>query len=93
MTHVFNSFFCAIPPALRPDWGKKMNELVKPGGYLITLAFPLDGDRPGGPPYSVSLPAYDEVMGSSWEKVLDKIPNEVIGTSVGRMRLVIYKKL
>jgi len=87
------TFFCAIPHELREGWGKQMRDLVKPGGYLITLAFPLDGDRKGGPPYSVNLPAYVAVLGEGWEKVLDKIPDEVVGTSVGRMRLVIYKKL
>ncbi|KIM36674.1 hypothetical protein M413DRAFT_286842 [Hebeloma cylindrosporum] len=35
------TFFVAIPPAMRPDWAKQMTKLVKPGGYLITLVFPI----------------------------------------------------
>ncbi len=60
---------------------------------MITLVYPMDGDRKGGPPFSVDIPSYDAVLGSGWEKVLDKVPEEVTGSSVGRMRLVIWKKL
>ena len=35
-----------------------MGRLVKPGGNLVTLMFPLDGDRAGGPPFSVSKADY-----------------------------------
>lgn len=70
-----------------------MCNLIKSGGYLITLVYPMDGDRKGGPPFSVDIPSYDAVLGSGWEKVLDKVPEEVTGSSVGRMRLVIWKKL
>ncbi|KAF5385555.1 hypothetical protein D9757_006742 [Collybiopsis confluens] len=34
------TFYVAIPPSMRPAWGTKMQELVKPGGHLITLMFP-----------------------------------------------------
>jgi len=87
------TFFCAIPLELREGWGKQMCNLIKSGGYLITLAFPIDGDRKGGPPFSVDIPSYAAVLDSGWEKVLDKVPEEVTGNSMGRMRLVIWKRL
>jgi hypothetical protein len=37
------AFFCAIPPAMRPEWAKRYSELVRPGGVLITLMFPIGG--------------------------------------------------
>jgi methyl halide transferase len=36
---VEQTFFCAIDPALRPAYAKKMHELLKPGGKLIGLLF------------------------------------------------------
>jgi SAM-dependent methyltransferase len=45
--------FCAIDPERRPEYADIMERLLKPGGILIDLAFPLDG-RPGGPPFAVS---------------------------------------
>jgi len=47
-------FLCAMPPELRPDWAQRMTELVKPGGYLICLEFPLYKDRSlPGPPWGL----------------------------------------
>ncbi|KIJ70295.1 hypothetical protein HYDPIDRAFT_23413 [Hydnomerulius pinastri MD-312] len=87
------TFFVAIPPALRSDWGKQMSALLKQGGYLITLVFPLDLPLDGGPPFHVKPEHYDEVLEQSWEKVLDEIPEESIPTHIGRERLVVYRKL
>ena len=35
------TFFCAIPPTLRPKWGEQMGKLIaSPHGKLLTLMFP-----------------------------------------------------
>ena len=52
------TFFCALEPGQRDAWAARMGRLVKPGGNLVTLMFPLDGDRAGGPPFSVSKADY-----------------------------------
>src|SRR4029077_19475903 len=44
--------FCAIDPLRRPDYADLMARLLKPGGWIIQLAFPL-GTYAGGPPYAV----------------------------------------
>jgi methyl halide transferase len=44
--------FCAIDPRRRPDYASLVARLLKPGGLLIQLAFPL-GTYEGGPPYAV----------------------------------------
>ncbi|PWN23218.1 thiol methyltransferase 1 [Microstroma glucosiphilum] len=55
------TFFCALPPSLRAKWAKAHANNLKAGeGMLITLCFPMQGDRPGGPPYSVSPELYRE---------------------------------
>jgi methyl halide transferase len=46
--------YCAINPARRPDYANLVQRVLKPGGQLIALAFPL-GDRVGGPPFAVSV--------------------------------------
>lgn len=55
------TFFCALEPSLRDRWAEKMAELLALDGELITLMFPLDVHE-GGPPYSVSLEAYEKVL-------------------------------
>ncbi|KAF8450796.1 hypothetical protein L210DRAFT_3500099 [Boletus edulis BED1] len=74
-----HTFFVAIPPVRRCDWGKQISALLKPGGYLVTLVFPLnlpvDED---GPPFFVKPEHYAEVLGEGWEKVLDKAPENSI---------------
>ena len=56
------TFLCAIPPSLRPKWAARYAELIRPGGVLIALQFPLDGDRAGGPPFSLSPQIYDDLL-------------------------------
>ncbi|KAG9454523.1 hypothetical protein H6P81_007427 [Aristolochia fimbriata] len=48
------TFFAAVDPSLRPAWGNKVAELLKPDGELITLISPIS-DHVGGPPYGVSV--------------------------------------
>lgn len=35
------TFFCAIPPALRADWGKAYAKGIRSGGVLITMMWPI----------------------------------------------------
>ncbi|KAI9265052.1 S-adenosyl-L-methionine-dependent methyltransferase [Phascolomyces articulosus] len=48
------TFLCAMPPHMRPDWGKRMAEIIKPGGTLIALMFPLK-EKPQQPPFTLSV--------------------------------------
>ncbi|KAH9830457.1 S-adenosyl-L-methionine-dependent methyltransferase [Rhodofomes roseus] len=89
------TFFVAIEPSRRPEWGRQMSALVKPGGYLINLAFPL-APKPyeGGPPHYVKPEHYQEVLGDGWEKVLDKVPERSLEWHKGNgERIVVYRKL
>lgn len=62
------TFFCALPPSLRPKWGERTAALVKPGGRLLTLAFPLATDdmardpNANGPPFPVSEGVYRDAL-------------------------------
>jgi len=53
------TFFCAIDPALRPQYAKQVFELLKPGGRLVGLLFDREFDLPG-PPFGGSRNEYLE---------------------------------
>ena len=62
------TFFCALPPPLRAAWGQRHAELLKPGGQLLTLAFPIGPDEQAadpavaGPPHTVSIAEYKQAL-------------------------------
>lgn len=86
-------FFVAIQPSMRVDWGRQMNALVKPGGYLITLAYPLTPPRDDGPPFYIHPDHYVEPLGPQWEKVVDKVPEFSAEGHDGKDRMIVWKKL
>lgn len=86
-------FFVAIPPTRRADWGHQMSALVKPGGFLIALVYPLNPPRDDGPPYYVRPEHYIEALGKNWEKVIERVPEESISTHIGLEYLMVWKKL
>lgn len=60
------TFFVALPPTLRRDWGERTAQLLTPGtGRLLTFMFPLN-DNPTsptkGPPFPVSVDDYRNVL-------------------------------
>lgn len=57
------TFLCALPPAWRPRWSKRMAELVKKDGHLVCLEFPLHKDpKTSGPPHGLSSQLYVELL-------------------------------
>ena len=88
-------FFVAIPPQMRPSWARQMNKLVKPGGYLVSLVYPMDPlVRTGtGPPYYVRPNHLVEELGRGWEKLVDEVPKNSTETHRGRESLLVLKRL
>ncbi|KAF5318782.1 hypothetical protein D9619_010945 [Psilocybe cf. subviscida] len=87
-----HTFFVAIPPYMRGDWGRQMGKLVKPGGVLITVAFPLRPFDETGPPYYVLPEHYDAPLGEHFDKVVDKVPDKSSASHEGKERLLIWKR-
>ena len=87
-------FFVALDPPTRPQWGKKIQELIAPGGYLVALVWPIDATRTTGPPHAVTVEAYESVIGGGWEQVYNELHTDMmpgkIPTAVGR--LVVWRK-
>jgi methyl halide transferase len=70
-----------------------MASLLKPGGYLITLVFPIDPQVDVGPPYFVRVEHYAEVLGDNFIKVMDKVPGTSSQTHVGKERIVVWRRV
>ncbi|GAA6061617.1 hypothetical protein JCM10212_000959 [Sporobolomyces blumeae] len=86
------TFFCALPPSMRQRWGDRYAEVVRQDGVLITLEYPLDGDRQGGPPYSVSEQAYDEVLSPNFAKIYEAVPTKQTQGHEGREKIAVWKR-
>lgn len=74
-----HTFFCAIKPSLREQWGIEMNKIIKPKGLLLAVVYPMTGaDLINGPPFQVLLDDYEKALGSSF-KLLREVscPNEM----------------
>ncbi|KAL8277751.1 hypothetical protein RQP46_009873 [Phenoliferia psychrophenolica] len=65
---------------MRPAWAEAYAGLIRQGGVLITMMWPIVGDREGGPPFSVSEEAYREALSPYFDSVYLKDP---IKTSEG----------
>ncbi len=69
-----------------------MAELINPDGFLITLAYPIDPHSEGGPPYYVRPEHYDEHLSSSFEKIVDRVPETSAPGHRGRERILVWKR-
>ena len=58
------TFFCALPPELRPNYVQQMHKLLKPGGKLAGVLF--DRSFEGGPPFGGSRAEYEPLFGSTF---------------------------
>ena len=55
------TFFCALPPAIRPDYAKKMVELLNTGGKLVGVLFNRLFEQEG-PPFGGLQEEYRELF-------------------------------
>ncbi|KAI7835070.1 thiol methyltransferase 1 [Kickxella alabastrina] len=66
------TFFCALHPSMRADWGARYADIMAPGGHLIALMFPLDKSpesRECGPPFLLSEADYHRVLDDNFELI------------------------
>ncbi|KAI8818705.1 TPMT family [Fimicolochytrium jonesii] len=84
-----HTFLCALQPTLRKDWGKRMAEIIAPGGHLITYMYPLS-DHEGGPPFALSVEVYDSLLSTEFEKLFME---DVLETFESRTRQEYGEKL
>lgn len=85
--------FCAINPGRRNEYETVMYEILKPGGKIIGLWFPLNKKREeGGPPYGTTIPEVKAIFKGRWKIEKEEIPNLSIDSRKGREKLIIFRK-
>lgn len=54
-------FLCALDPRIRQDWAVQMARLIKIGGELMTIIFPIM-EKTGGPPFPLSIDVVRDLL-------------------------------
>jgi len=86
--------YCAIDPKKRNEYGKLVFDLLKPGGRLIGLWFPLDKKiEEGGPPHAVSEQEIKTLFNKGWVLIEERFPKNSIEPRLKREKLIIFEKL
>jgi thiopurine S-methyltransferase len=65
------AFLCALHPRTRPTYGRRMPELVRPGGLLVGY-FEV-GDKRGGPPYDIVRDDLDALLQPAFSLEIDRV--------------------
>ena len=85
--------FCAINPARRSEYETVVNQLLKPGGLLIGLWFPLDKSKgEGGPPWGTTIEEVKSIFKDGWKIEKEEFPDLSIGLRKGREKLIVFSK-
>jgi SAM-dependent methyltransferase len=84
------TFFCAIDPELRPAYAATVAKLLKPGGLLVGLFFPLASDK-APPPFVVSRAEVEGLFRPYFEIKIED-PRESVKPRAGREFLGIFKR-
>ena len=86
--------FCAIDPQKRKAYHDLVYNLLKPGGTIIGLWFPIGKSlSEGGPPFTVSEKEVKLLFNNRWSIEKEEFPNDSIESRLGREKLIIFKKL
>jgi SAM-dependent methyltransferase len=84
------TFFCAIAPAERPRYAAAAAQLVKPGGLLVGLFFPLKMNKLG-PPFEVSEAEVRKLFAPHFEVTISK-PHASVKPRAGNEFLGLLRK-
>ena len=62
-----HTFFCAIDPDLRPEFGTLCRRVLAPGGAVISIVFPIGNPSGGGPPWGFDVEMLEGALGDGFE--------------------------
>ena len=86
--------FCAIHPSRRKEYETIVKGVLKMGGHLVGLWFPLDKDlAEEGPPYGTSIEEVKSTFDSGWEIIKEEFSGYSIKPRKGREKLVVFKRI
>lgn len=83
--------YCAIDPSRRAAFARVVENILRPGGLFIALLFPLD-ERPGGPPFTVSLAELETLLSPAM--ILRSLypPSTSVSPRKGKELMTIWQK-
>ncbi len=84
------TFLCALPPALWPDYARRMAELLAPGGLLCGFFFFGPEEEP--PPYPTSPMELSRLLGAAFEKTVDEAVVDSLPLYAGKERWQVWQK-
>ena len=85
------AFLCALPRRMWGDWGKRMAEVVAPGGLLAGFFFFGEGER--GPPFPLaSQGELDALLAPAFERIADEPVPDSIEVFEGRERWQAWRR-
>ncbi len=86
------TFFCALDPALREAYARKMNELLRPGGKLVGVLFDFPLTE-SGPPFGGDRSEYLHTFEKWFDmRVLERCYNSIQPRSGKELFLIFEKK-
>ena len=86
------TFFCALDPALRGIYAKKMHDLLKPNGKLVGVLF--DFPLAGGPPFGGSKEEYLDYFSPYFTmKTLERCYNSIPPRQGNELFITLSKKV
>jgi SAM-dependent methyltransferase len=83
--------YCAIHPSRRPEFAAAVASMLKRNGELFAIFFPLD-DRPGGPPFAVSMDEVVRLFGRRLELASVETPPASHPSRKGKELMTIWRK-
>lgn len=87
------TFYCAIDPAMRHAYRDQMAYLLKPGGLLFGLYFPLSKPPESeGPPYGVKRDEVEASFKEHFDLVHAEFPAESVKPRRGNEILMIWRR-
>ena len=85
--------FCAVNPQRRQEYERLVYKILKPGGKLIGLWFPLDKTiEDGGPPWGITIDEVKSIFKNGWIIEREEFPEISIQPRKNREKLIIFGK-
>ncbi len=84
------AFLCALPRKLWADWGRRVAELLPPGGLLAGLFFLCDQAK--GPPFGILPEQLDALLTANFARIEDTAVNDSIPVFSGRERWQVWRR-
>ena len=85
--------FCAVNPQRRQEYERLVYKILKPGGKLIGLWFPLDKTiEDEGPPWGITIDEVKSIFKNGWIIEREEFPEISIQPRKNREKLIIFGK-